>query len=66
MTTFFDISGANKIIHAAKYVSLGNDENFEKAGKELKAFEILPDSEELANQFLSPPISLSEEDTFNW
>uniref|UniRef100_A0A914PZ81 Queuosine 5'-phosphate N-glycosylase/hydrolase n=1 Tax=Panagrolaimus davidi TaxID=227884 RepID=A0A914PZ81_9BILA len=66
MATFFDISGASKIIHVAKYVSLGNDENFEKAGEELKAFENLPDSEQLANQFLSPPISLSEEDTFNW
>uniref|UniRef100_A0AC34F659 Queuosine 5'-phosphate N-glycosylase/hydrolase n=1 Tax=Panagrolaimus sp. ES5 TaxID=591445 RepID=A0AC34F659_9BILA len=66
METFCDISGAIEILKFAEYVSLSNEENFEKAGKELKALARIPDPPQLANQLLSPPESLSEEDAFNW
>lgn len=66
METFYEITGVPEILSIAEYVSFGTDENFEKAGKELLDFDKTPDPPSLLKQFVSPPKSLSEEDTFNW
>uniref|UniRef100_A0A7E4UYP1 Queuosine 5'-phosphate N-glycosylase/hydrolase n=1 Tax=Panagrellus redivivus TaxID=6233 RepID=A0A7E4UYP1_PANRE len=64
--SFYEKSNIPKIIGELKHVSFGPNERFRETAVELGRILKLGDSQELVDQLVSPPDSLTTPEKFNW